>query len=163
MKKSLFIALIATFALSACNKPADTDKADTAQVATPQTNNTPTPPEQHAHDHSDKHENDDKHEHGDDHDHDHHDHAHSAGDKYQCGDKSVQIMLHDHEGETEAHLIADNVEYDLSEDVQTKGRFTSDDSLQGDDKGMALILDGDKAKITTLDDKVILECAKATS
>lgn len=156
MKKILLPALIATLMLSACNKPADTPseaKTDTP-VATPQTNNTPAPPEQHAH----SHDHDDKH----DHSHDAHDHSHDhTGDKYQCGDKTVHIMVHEHEGETEAQLTADNVQYDLAEDVQTKGRFTTDDSLNGDDKGMALTLNGDTAKITTLDDKVILDCKKS--
>lgn len=168
MKKFLLPALIATLALTACNKPADTPaepKADTAPVSTPDTNNTPTPPEQHAQDKAHDHA------HGEAHTHDHaehghaHDHAHEhhEGDKYQCGDKTVHISVHDHEGEMEAHLTADNVQYDLASDVQTKGRYTTNDSIQGDDKGMALTLDGDKATITTLDDKAILDCTKTNS
>ena len=147
MKKILLPALIATLMLSACNKAAENPtepKADTP-IAAPQTNNTPTPPEQHAHDHA----HDDKHSH------------HHEGDKYQCGDQTIHIVVHDHDGEIEAHLTSDNVTYDLNEDVQTKGRFTTDDGIFGEDKGMALILDGDNAKVTTLDDKVVLDCKKA--
>lgn len=154
------IALAATLSLTACNKqetpqtdpPVTTNEAKPAETANNPTPSEPAPAPTHEHD-----------EH-DDHDHEGHDHAHmNAGDKYQCGNDSVQIAIHDHEGEKEAHLTKDNITYDLSEDVQTQGRFTSDDSIAGEDKGMALVINGDSAKVTTLDNKVLLDCTKSKS
>ena len=86
-----------------------------------------------------------------------------AGDKYECGKDSVQIVVHNHEGEKEAHLTKDNITYDLSEDVQSQGRFTSDDSIAGEDKGMVLVIGDNTAKVTTLDNKVLLDCTKSKS
>lgn len=170
-------------------EPAKTQTADTPAPTTentaPSTEN-PTPKaEEHKHDEhkhdNEKHEHDAKQKHDDkqshaggDHDHKHdghdhahdhagHDHSHHDGDKYQCGDKTIHIAIHDHEGEPEAHITADDITYDLNPDVQTKGRFTSsDDSISGNDKGMALTINGNKAKVTTLDDKVLLDCTKAS-
>lgn len=162
-------------------EPAKTQTADTPAPNTenpaPNTEN-PTPKaEEHKHDEhkhdNEKHEHDDKQSHaghdhkhdGHDHAHDHagHDHSHHDGDKYQCGDKTIHIAVHDHEGEPEAHITADDITYDLNPDVQSKGRFTSsNDSVAGDDKGMALTMSGNKAKVTTLDDKVLLDCTKAS-
>lgn len=180
MKKLLLPTLIMTLALSACQKPEETAKPaeKSAEPAKTQTTDTPAPTENTApkaetpaHD---KHEHGDKHEHAhgdhkhDGHDHAHHnhaghDHSHHDGDKYQCGEKTVYIAVHEHEGEPEAHITADDITYDLDPDVQSKGRFTSsDDSVAGDNKGMALTLDGNKAKVTTLDDKVLLDCTKAS-
>lgn len=127
-------------------------KADTPPAPTPEP---AKPSEAHKHDHA-----------GHDHSHSHaHDHAHHHAPEdavaYQCGDKTIHIALHDHDGEKEAHITADNITYDLAEDVQSKNRYTTDDGIEGD-KGMALILDGNNAKVSTLDDKVLLECTKAS-
>ncbi|MDO4897320.1 MAG: hypothetical protein Q3971_08155 [Moraxella sp.] len=162
MKKFLIPALAVTIGLSACQKPADTPaeaqsspaQTDTPQANAPQADSTSaTTPEQHSHAHG---------EHAHDHSHAGHDHSHAYDheEKFQCGDKTVYLTIHDHEGEIEAHLTVDNITYDLEQDVQNKGRFTTDDGIQGDDKGMALVLDGDNAKITALDDSVLLDCTK---
>lgn len=182
MKKILIPALAITLGLTACQKAEETPaepKAETT-TATEQTATHDHAHGEHDHEHKDgehshDHDHDDHAEHNHDHKHgehahDHsHDHAHgdghhhhADGDKYQCGDKTAHIAVHNHEGEIEAHLTTDDITYDLAQDVQTKGRFTSDDSIAGDDKGMALTIDGDKAKITTLDDTVIVECTKAS-
>lgn len=166
MKKIIALSLVATLGLTACEKPASqpTEKTETA---TPQTNTTPTPPEQHAQDQAQAGHD---HAHGDhahtEHSHEGHDHAghnhahHPEGDKYQCGDKTIHIVVHDHEGEIEAHLTQDDITYDLNE--TEKGKFISnDDSIDGSEKGMALKLDGNKATVSTLSDKVLLDCTKA--
>lgn len=174
-RKLLVVSLIATLTLTACQKAEETPAEPKAETTAPAEQ---TATHDHAHgehdhehkdgEHSHDHDHDDhKHgEHAHDHSHDHaHDnghHHHADGDKYQCGDKTAYIAVHNHEGEIEAHLTTDDITYDLAQDVQTKGRFTSDDSIVGDDKGMALTIDGDKAKITTLDDTVIVECTKAS-
>lgn len=181
MKKLLLPTLIMTLALSACQKPEEPAKpAETAEPAKTQTADTPAPTENtasstenpapkaegHQHDeHNHAHAGHDHKHDGHDHAHNHagHDHSHHDGDKYQCGDKTVHIVVHNHDGELEAHITDDDITYDLNPDVQTKGRFTSsDDSITGDNKGMALTLDGNKAKVTTLDDKVLLDCTKAS-
>lgn len=176
MKKIIALSLVATLGLTACEKPASqpTEKTETA---TPQTNTTPTPPEQHAQDQAQAGHTHEHGEHGHDHAHGHeghdhagHDHATAgreqvhnhepAGDKYQCGDKIIHIAIHDHEGEIEAHLTQDDITYDLNE--SEKGKFVSnDDSIDGGEKGMALKLDGNKATVSTLSDKVLLDCTKA--
>lgn len=175
MKKIIALSLIATLGLTACEKPSQpTEKTETA---TPQTNTTPTPPEQHAQDQAQAGHTHEHGEHGHDHAHGHeghdhtgHDHATAgreqvhnhepAGDKYQCGDKTIYIATHDHEGEIEAHLTQDDITYDLNE--TEKGKFVSnDDSIDGTEKGMALKLDGNKATVSTLTDKVLLDCTKA--
>ncbi|MBE9579764.1 MULTISPECIES: hypothetical protein [Moraxella] len=175
MKKILIPALAITLGLTACQKAEETPAEP--QVETTTTEQTATHDHAHGehshdHDHDDHAEHDHDHEHGEhahDHSHDHahgehghHHHHHADGDKYQCGDKTIHIAVHNHEGEIEAHLTADDITYDLNQDVQSEGRFTTDDSIAGDDKGMALTIDGDKAKITTLDDTVIAECTKAS-
>lgn len=159
MKKILIPALAITLGLTACQKPAETSAEPQAETATT-TEQTATHDHVHGeHDHEHK---DSEHAHDHAHgEHGHHHHHHADGDKYQCGDKTVHIVVHNHEGEIEAHLTADDITYDLNQDVQSKGRFTTDDSIAGDDKGMALTIDSDKAKITTLDDTVIAECTKA--
>ncbi len=170
MKKILIPALAIALTLTACQKPADDSKSQSASEsatqnsAKPTTAAAPSPTDEQTHDHP----NDEHHDHGEgDHDHDHHDHAdhahdhdHAHGDAYQCGDKTAYILVDSYEGETEVRLTQDDITYDLSEDVQTKGRFTTDDSIVGDDKGMALVMTGNQAKITTLDDKLLLDCVK---
>lgn len=162
MKKTLLIGLVGVLALTACNKkdtpvnestPQTTQTQSTTQAtpeaSTPKQTSSSETHHDHAHDH---------------HDHDHHNHSHghhhNQGDAYQCGDKTIYIAIHEHDGEKEAHLTSDNITYDLNEDIQTKGRFTTDDGISGEDKGMALVVDGKTAKITTLDDQPLLECQK---
>ncbi|WP_066803601.1 hypothetical protein [Moraxella oblonga] len=159
MKKIIALSFVAMLGLTACEKPTSqpTEKTETA---TPQTNTTPTPPEQHAQDNAHAghtHEHDDHAHEG--HNHEGHDHA-SHGDAYQCGDKTIHIAIHEHEGEHEAHLTQDDITYDLNE--SENGKFISDDdSIDGSEKGMALKLDGNKATVSTPDDKVLLDCTKA--
>ncbi len=170
MKKILIPALALTLGLTACQKPAEDTKNETTNETPTQATTEPTPPTTDAtpthdpeiaegeeqHDHAD-----DDHSHdGHNHAHDGHNHDHDNGDAYQCGDKTTYIAVHDHEGETEVLLTADDITYDLSQDVQTKGRFTTNDSIVGDDKGMALVMNGNQVKITTLDDKLLLDCIK---
>lgn len=163
MKKVLLATLVCSLALTACDKKENSEPSTTQQSTTQSAPNSSPQTTQHEHADHDKH---DEHTH-DDHDHNHdghdhvgHDHSHDQGDAYQCADKTVYIAVHNHDGETFAHLTSDNITYDLNEDIQTKGRFTTDDSIAGEDKGMALVIDGNKAKITTLDDKVLLDCTK---
>lgn len=168
MKKLLIAGLSLALLTTACQKPAE--KPADAPTETKAQSPAPAEPTQPAHPEGEHKEGEHhNHNHGD-HKHDHaghnhagHDHAQPEGDKFTCGDKTVHIVVHDHEGEIEAHITADNITYDLAEDVQTKGRFTSDDSIAGDNKGMVLTLNGDNAKITTLDDKALLDCTKAKS
>lgn len=178
MKKLLIAGLSLAVLTTACQKsaekPADTPAQPKAESpATPAPANDkhaepakaePAPAGEHK---EGEHHN---HNHGDHKELDHaghhhagHDHAHPEGDKFSCGDKTVHIVVHEHDGEIEAHITTDNITYDLAEDVQSKGRYTSDDSIAGDNKGMALTLNGDTAKITTLDDKALLDCTKAKS
>lgn len=158
------MALMAVLGLTACNKqeapkadqPSPTNEQPTKPAETASNNPPPAqtaPNTDHNHDHHD-------HDHG----HEGHNHEHmDAGDKYECGKDSVQIVVHNHEGEKEAHLTKDNITYDLSEDVQSQGRFTSDDSIAGEDKGMVLVIGDNTAKVTTLDNKVLLDCTKSKS
>lgn len=173
MKKLLLPALIITLALSACQKPEEpakpadkpTETSTTPATQTTQPQTATPAPKAEEHKHGDDKQNHAEHNHDHKHDgHDHagHDHSHD-GDKYQCGNKTIYIAIHDHEGEPEAHITADDITYDLNPDVQTKGRFTSsNDSVSGDDKGMALTISDNKAKVTTLDDKILLDCTKAS-
>lgn len=157
MKKTLLIGLVGVLALTACDKKDTPVNESTPQTTQTQSTTQATPeastPKQTSS--SETHH---------DHAHDHHDHAHghhhNQGDAYQCGDKTIYIAIHEHDGEKEAHLTSDNITYDLNEDIQTKGRFTTDDGISGEDKGMALVVDGKTAKITTLDDQPLLECQK---
>lgn len=170
MKKILIPTLAIALGLTACQKAEETPAKPQAETTTEQTATHDHAHDEQTHEHSHDHvEHDHEHsEHVHEHSHDHthdehgHHHHHADGDKYQCGDKTAHIAVHNHEGEIEAHLTADDITYDLAQDMQTKGRFISDDSIAGDDKGMALTIDGDKAKITTLDDTVIVECTKAS-
>lgn len=158
MKKVLLATLVCSLALTACDKKENSEPSTAQQSTTQSAPNSSPQTTQHEHADHDKH---DEHEHNaHDHNHDGHDHSHDQGDAYQCADKTVYIAVHNHDGETVAHLTSDNITYDLNEDIQTKGRFTTDDSIAGEDKGMALVIDGNKAKITTLDDKVLLDCTK---
>lgn len=163
-KFPLLIALSATLGLVACNKPQESIQNDTptttTQTATAQSSHNDD--DHHEQDHDDHHNTHDNHDdtHDDEHEHNHaHNHSH-MGDKYQCGNKILHIAIHTHEGEMEAHLTDDNITYDLNADVQTKGRFTTDDGINGEDVGMALIIDDNTAKITTLDNTPLLDCVK---
>lgn len=158
MKKLSALCLITTLVLTACQQPNSEAPEQSNQTATP-TEQTHDHNHDHAHTHEHEHDNHEHHEHGD-HAHNH-DHAHHDGDKYQCGDKAVHIAVHDHEGEIEAHLTYDGITYDLTEDVQTKGRFTSDDGIMGENKGMVLTMSDDKATLATLDGTTTLECTKS--
>lgn len=158
MKKILLSVLFGALALTACEKKEAPPTEPATQSSQATTAPASAPSTTHEHSEHDKHEH-----HGHDHtNHDHagHDHSHDQGDTYQCGEKTIQLLVHDHDGEIVAHLTSDDITYDLNEDVQTKGRFTTDDGIAGADKGMALLIAGNTAKITTLDDKVLLDCTK---
>lgn len=168
MKKLLLVSLLGAVMLSACGDkpeaPQEPAKSEATQ-ATPQQNEQPktdaAPME--AHDNHDGHDHDEH----DGHDHTGHDHAHSTGKAFQCGDKVVTIDVQEHEGEPEAHLTVDNITYDLEADVQAQGRFTSDDAISelgvSDDKGVALVIEENTAKLTTLDGAAIVECTAKTT
>lgn len=171
MKKLLIAGLSLAVLTTACQKPAEKPaeapaqpKAESPATPAPATDK-PAEPTKAEPAPAGEHKEGEHHNHDDHKGHDHagHDHAHPEGDKFSCGDKTVHIVVHEHDGEIEAHITTDNITYDLAEDVQSKGRYTSDDSIAGDNKGMALTLNGDTAKITTLDDKALLDCTKAKS
>lgn len=154
MKKIILTSLVATLALTACDKkqaeaPAETTTTEAAapatEVASTSDNTTDT---NHGHDHA--------HDHGDHAHHHHHD-----GDKFQCGDKSVSIAVHNHEGEIEAYLTADDITYDLNQDLNDKKRFTTDEGIEGDGKPMTLILDGNKAQVLGANNATLLDCTKS--
>ncbi|WP_435931077.1 hypothetical protein ACSF86_06245 [Moraxella bovoculi] len=173
MKKIILTSLVATLALTACDKkqaeaPAETTttKAAPATEAANTSENTADTQHNHdhAHDHDHSHEHDDhaEHDHNHDHAHDHGDHAHHHdGDKFQCGDKSINIAVHNHEGEIEAHLTADDITYDLNQDLNDKKRFTTDEGIEGDGKPMTLILDGNKAQVLGANNATLLDCTKS--
>lgn len=173
MKKIILTSLVATLALTACDKkqaeaPAETTttKAAPATEAANISENTADTQHNHdhAHDHDHSHEHDDhaEHDHNHDHAHDHGDHAHHHdGDKFQCGDKSINIAVHNHEGEIEAHLTADDITYDLNQDLNDKKRFTTDEGIEGDGKPMTLILDGNKAQVLGANNVTLLDCTKS--
>ncbi|AKG17240.1 hypothetical protein AAX09_05995 [Moraxella bovoculi] len=173
MKKIILTSLVATLALTACDKkqaeaPAETTttKAAPATEAANISENTADTQHNHdhAHDHDHSHEHDDhaEHDHNHDHAHDHGDHAHHHdGDKFQCGDKSINIAVHNHEGEIEAHLTADDITYDLNQDLNDKKRFTTDEGIEGDGKPMTLILDGNKAQVLGANNATLLDCTKS--
>lgn len=139
-QKLLLTALLAALALSACDKKE------------PQVNETAAATHDHDHDDHDDH----------DHDHEGHDHEHHHDDpSYQCGDKTVKIGVHNHDGDNEMHLTVDDITYDLDQDLQNQNRYLDDeDSINPADKGMAVVLDGDKAQVTDLSGKTLLECQK---
>lgn len=173
MKKIILTSLVATLALTACDKkqaeaPAETTttKAAPATEAANTSENTADTQHNHdhAHDHDHSHEHDDhaEHDHNHDHAHDHGDHAHHHdGDEFQCGDKSINIAVHNHEGEIEAHLTADDITYDLNQDLNDKKRFTTDEGIEGDGKPMTLILDGNKAQVLGANNATLLDCTKS--
>lgn len=176
MKKLLITGLSLAVLTTACQKPVEKPadapaqpKAESPATPAPATDKPAEPAKTDTHPEG-EHKEGEHHNHDDHKGHDHaghhyagHDHAHPEGDKFSCGDKTVHIVVHEHDGEIEAHITTDNITYDLAEDVQSKGRYTSDDSIAGDNKGMVLTLNGDTAKITTLDDKALLDCTKAKS
>lgn len=143
MKKLILASLAATLALTACGKKEETKTAEA-----------PAQAEQ-------KHDEHKEHNHKE-HDHHGHDHHHHSGDKFQCGDKSVNIAVHNHDGEIEAHLTADDITYDLSQDTHNEKRFTTDDGIEGEDKPMTLVLDGDNAQVLKADNSVLLDCKKTS-
>lgn len=173
MKKIILTSLVATLALTACDKkqaeaPAETTttKAAPATEAANTSENTADTQHNHdhAHDHDHSHEHDDhaEHDHNHDHAHDHGDHAHHRdGDKFQCGDKSINIAVHNHEGEIEAHLTADDITYDLNQNLNDKKRFTTNEGIEGDGKPMTLILDGNKAQVLGANNATLLDCTKS--
>lgn len=176
MKQKLLIAsIIATLGLSACSQPseqpatetktetaqstsADTKTADTAQAPAKEGETAQADHAEHNHEGDDHKGHDHEgHDHGD---HAGHDHMHAEGDAYQCGDKTVHIVVHDHEGEIEAHLTDDSIVYDLNQDPNNKNNYTTNDGIQGENKGMTLTIDGDKAKVVGSDNAVLLDCTK---
>lgn len=177
MKKIILTSLIATLALTACDKkqaeaPAETTTTEAATPVTEAANtseNTADTQHNHdhdyAHDHSHEHDDHAEHDHDHDHAHDHGDHAHHHhhhdGDKFQCGDKNINIAVHNHEGEIEAHLTADDITYDLNQDPNDKKRFTTDEGIEGDGKPMTLILDGNKAQVLGANNAALLDCTKS--
>lgn len=173
MKKIILTSLVATLALTACDKkqaeaPAETTTTKAAPATETANISENTADTQHnhdhAHDHDHSHEHDDhaEHDHNHDHAHDHGDHAHHHdGDKFQCGDKSINIAVHNHEGEIEAHLTADDITYDLNQDLNDKKRFTTDEGIEGDGKPMTLILDGNKAQVLGANNATLLDCTKS--
>ena len=164
MKKLLLVSLIAALALSAC------DKKETP-LANEATKESTTAQMQDGHDH-----NHEEHDHeGHNHDHSHEGHDHSHGDHtghdhshapagsvaYSCADgKSIHVAVVEHEGESEAQLTYDDIVYDMSQDVQSKGRYTATDSISGENQGMALTIDGTTAKLASFDGKELLSCTK---
>ncbi|KDN24792.1 putative lipoprotein [Moraxella bovoculi 237] len=174
MKKIILTSLVATLALTACDKkqaeaPAETTTIEAAAPATEAANISENTADtqhnhDHAHDHDHSHEHDDhaEHDHNHDHAHDHGDHAHHHdGDKFQCGDKSINIAVHNHEGEIEAHLTADDITYDLNQNLNDKKRFTTNEGIEGDGKPMTLILDGNKAQVLGANNATLLDCTKS--
>lgn len=173
MKKIILTSLVATLALTACDKkqaeaPAETTTtkaAPSTEAANTSENTADTQHNHdHAHDHDHSHEHDDhaEHDHNHDHAHDHGDHAHHHdGDKFQCGDKSINIAVHNHEGEIEAHLTADDITYDLNQNLNDKKRFTTNEGIEGDGKPMTLILDGNKAQVLGANNATLLDCTKS--
>lgn len=144
MKKIILASLVATLALTACNQKDDkvtTEVAKTEEVAM-----TSAKEQDHEHDHD--HENE-------------HDHDHEHGDAYQCGDKAVEIAVHNHEGEYEVHLTTDGITYDLDQDPQDKNRYVTDDGIEGENKAMTLIIDGNKAQLVGTNNKTLLDCTKS--
>ncbi len=151
MKKLLFVCLFGAMVLSACGDKTDTTqtpekKPETTQSTQPAPAEPTAPP-------ADSHAG--------------HDHDHATGKAFQCGDKAVTINVYEHEGETEAQLTVDNITYDLLADVQSQGRFTSDDAISElgakEGQGTALIINADTAKLTTLDGNTITECTAKTT
>ncbi|MDO4441037.1 MAG: hypothetical protein Q4B81_02525 [Moraxella sp.] len=166
MKKIILPSVMLALALTACEKKPAKPVADKetaaatqpAQVATTEVKEE-KPAEHGEHEHSHDHA------HGE-HDHAGHDHAHhhhDEGDKFQCGDKTVHIVVHNHEGEIEAHLTADDITYDLNQDANDKKRFNTNEGIEGDNKPMTLVLDGDKAQVLKADDSTLLDCTKVKS
>lgn len=149
MKKIILASLIATLGLTACDKKPAEPAQPTTDTQSAEVSPVNTEMQASEHDH------DDKHGHAD------HDHHHDAGDKFQCGDKTVHIAVHNHEGEIEAHLTADDIVYDLNQDPQDKQRFMTDDGIEGEDKPMTLILNGDKAQVLNNSSNVLLDCTKS--
>lgn len=162
--KLLIAALLASFTLTACDKPAQdggTTSSSVAKAADADKH------EHHDHNHDDKNEHHDDrdehhdHEHDDEHKHEHgHDHHHDDGDAYQCADKTVRIAIHNHEGEMEAHLTHDDIQYDLNQDPNNANLYTTNNGIQGDNKPMSLSIDGNKVKVLAADQSTLLDCVK---
>lgn len=165
MKKVIVASLGCALLLAACDKkPAETETPSVATETAPTTQAAPLHTQEGEHEH-DEHEHDHA-EHAHDHAHGHshghaHDHSHDAGDAYQCGDKTVHIAIHDHEGEIEAHLTTDDITYDLNQDTANTKHFTTDNGIEGEDKPMTLVVDGNKAQVLKADNSVLLDCTKS--
>lgn len=157
MKKLLIASMIATLALTACQKqeaPAE-PKAETK--TTEQAPAKPADPAPKAEEHKEG-------EHNHAHDHAGHNHAghdhHHDGEAYQCGDKKVGIVVHNHEGEMEAHAIIDDIEYDMPADANKPNHYTSPEEGLNN-QGMVLVLADNKATFSSLDGKTtLLDCTK---
>lgn len=162
MKKILLASLMATFALTACQKDKEAEKpAEPAKEAATAPATTDAKADAHT-EHEHKHGEHDKHDHeGHDHAHGDHDHRHHEGDKFQCGDKAIQIVVHDHNGKVMTHLTADDITYDLDQDANDKTRFITQNGIEGENKAMTLVLDGDKAQVLKADNSTLLDCTKA--
>lgn len=171
MKKVIVASLGCALLLAACDKkPADTETPSAATETAPATQAAPLHTQEgehkhgeHEHDHA-EHAHDHAHGHSHSHDHSHghaHDHSHDAGDAYQCGGKTVHIAIHDHEGEIEAHLTTDDITYDLNQDTANTKHFTTDNGIEGEDKPMTLVVDGNKAQVLKADNSVLLDCTKS--
>lgn len=145
IKTLLLTGVFATLTLTACQKPQQTENAQTAE---------PVAAEHHDHEHDDHHH---------DHEHGHH-HGHHDEVAYQCEDKTVYIAVHNHDGEMEAHLRVDDIVYDLDQDPTNSNRyFRDDEGIEGEHKGMALVLDGEQATVTGHQNNVLLQCQKSNS
>lgn len=159
MKKILLASLMATFALTACQKDKEAEKpAEPTKEAAAAPATTDAKADAHT-EHEHKHGEHDKHDH-EGHDHAHGDHHHE-GDKFQCGDKAIQIVVHDHNGKVMTHLTADDITYDLDQDANDKTRFITQNGIEGENKAMTLVLDGDKAQVLKADNSTLLDCTKA--
>lgn len=161
MMNKFLIAMFATLALSACQKPADAPAEPKGEVKTEQapTQTAEKPADKPAETAEPK---KDDHAHGHSHTHGHGEHGHHHhhdGEMFQCGDKKVNIAVHNHEGQMEAHATIDDIEYDLALDTAKPNHYTTAEGLNN--QAMVMHLDGDKATFKTADDKPLLDCQKA--
>lgn len=165
MKKVIVASLSCALLLAACDKkPAETETPSVATETAPATQATPLHTQEGEHEHGEhEHEHaEHAHDHAHGHSHGHaHDHSHDAGDAYQCGNKTVHIAIHDHEGEIEAHLTTDDITYDLNQDTANTKHFTTDNGIEGEDKPMTLVVNGNKAQVLKADNSVLLDCTKS--
>lgn len=166
-QKFLILSLMTAIGLSACNKPSNENQTaeSTTKVETTATDSTQSTDATSTNTTDEKagdelhHESDDHAAHAHD-EHAGHDHS-QDDDAYQCSDnKTVFIAIDNHEGEMEALFNYDDIGYEMNQDPANANRYTTDDGIQGDNKGMTLIIDGDKAKVVGSDNAVLLDCTK---